>query len=358
MKSSSWFDRPIAKGLTIGMGICVSSYIFILLIPTMLVMFIRKVSFKKEWTNICLFFVSFIVGILPKIISLLSPSTIPVGNSPKLGGFVLANIEHIVNKGWEDLTSSFPIFLYEGEFLTYTPVYLGYIIVLICVIIYSAKIVIDHVFHKKRCSYSLFFLLIFYLVHFAMLAHALVYDSGVRYIYPSLFFVSIACGFVLFPQKTIVEKKSWYSKIEVFKLGCLVVIITCSLLSQSHRLYKHVVASLKGHEELTELIRIINQKNCQYGWSDYWLSYSIIWQTREHVIMAPIYSSYIKKYADEMMQDHSNRCYIFHIEETNNKTTQLNKYVFKKFNDFWQQHNMKITRANYRDYQIFFEDEK
>ncbi|MBL7058373.1 hypothetical protein ISS03_03480 [Patescibacteria group bacterium] len=350
VNSKSWFDKPIAKGLIIGLGFWVSNVIILVIIPVIIIKFLKKLQFKKEFLKAATFVIFATLGAFPRIYYLLNKDKWYV--SVNTSSYKLASLQHIINKTWENLSSTFPTYFFK-QLHSNAIFYVGYLIIITCIVIYTVRVIKDTLAKKDGYEAPLFFLIIFYLINGAMVSHARVHDSGIRYLFLTQFFSAMACSDILWPFTKSSLKK--LSAINILKLVSLSIIIVLCLISQIVRINDTDKAHAIKYTDTKALITILDKKQCRVGWGDFWVAYEISWFTQERIKLAPIYSTRILAYNKEVIKN-KKRCYIFDLRKKTDRRTMLNQRVLNKFAQYWKQTNAKIMQTKYKNYSIFFEN--
>jgi hypothetical protein len=341
-------DRPIAKGIAIGLGFWASNAILLFLLPAMAVVALRRgrpraLRAAVAMRKLGLLLLAAAVAGGPRLVYLLSPDSWVV--SYRAGGFSLA--------GWSDargrlgglLSDTLPHYLYGGLLeaeLGWLALAAALLLASLCL---GATAVAAVAFSRRaeRSSAPAMLAGVFWLTLLAFVANGEVYDAGLRYLIPIQPFAALAAPLVfrLRPARLVMST-----------LVFAVLGITSSFLLDS----EDAAAKARAHVEIIEFLRA---NDVRHGWADYWAGYDIAFRTREEIALAPLYVSRIPAYEDAARRART-KAYVFLVEPPTRtpavrRGLRVNEAALRRLQRRWEKGEAHTLSARFGRYLVVVE---
>jgi hypothetical protein len=356
-------DRPVWKGLVIGLGVWVSNVIFVFLIPALVAGVARQAWARAapRWSDLgrlLLLVAAAAIGCGPRLYYLTHRAAWHVGYQG--GGFTLADWGWIRGRAGMLWPDTLPAYFYGG--LASGPVAsltrLGVsLVALSCV--YATVVAVIGFFRKTEPSAVLVCLMgAFWLTLAAVVTNREVYNEGVRYLLAVQPFAAVSVALLLDPAR------AWSRNGE----GAAGALRTSSVLGVTLLLGAlGVCGSFAAQGRATEqrglaheeIIRLLDEQNVRYGFADYWASYDVAFRTRERIKLVPFYTNRIAAYGEEV-SGAARKAYVFRIsapEDSDHyrKVLQLNAAAFQRLSHQWRGENRRVTSREVGPYLLVIE---
>ncbi len=361
---SNWRNLPQRKnfggifllGLLVGGGLFINPLSLTIMVPAILYLAYKaneKGLSRSSFVVFLLIFIgSFLIGSSPFWYSLffrngistlteLTGSAVAVGNSPYLNQ-VLEHLQSFIIFGPTVILGFRPPWSVEWIGKLFIPIVLFFWF-LIVYLLFSKKQIKD----DKEKIVAVTMIVIFTLLGFIFTSFGV--DPSGRYFLPLVFPISVIFGYA------VVKFRNKF----VLVLGLLVIIYqiygAISLSTKQPYLTTQFYGPAQvDHTYMDELIYFLEENEEKYGYSNYWVSYPLAFQSNEEIISVPKLPYHndlryterdnrIDKYNDEMM-DSSRFFYII----TNNDP--LDKVIQEKFS----QKQISYLSKRIADYQIYY----
>jgi hypothetical protein len=322
-------DRPIPKGIAIGLGFWASDAILLFLLPALAVAALRwarprplRVAVEMRKLGLLLLAAAAAAG--PRLAYLLNPDSWVV--SYRAGGFSLVGWSNARDRLGSLLSDTLPRYLYDGLI----EAELGRLALAAALLVASLCLAATAVaaagfFRREERSRAPAVLAgVFWLTLLAFVANGEVYDAGLRYLIPIQPFAALAAPLVFR------LRASW---LVVITLAFAMLGIASSFLLDS----EDDASKARAHEQIIELLRA---SDVHHGWADYWAGYDIAFRTREDIALAPLYVSRIPGYAEAARRART-KAYVFLVEPPSDspavrRALRVNAAALRHFQQRWE----------------------
>jgi len=364
-------DRPVWKGLVIGVGVWVSNVIFVFLVPAVVVGVARQVWARaaprvSDVSAGVAFAVALAVGCSPRLYYLGHQTAWFVGYQG--GGYTLADPQWIRARLRALLPETLPAYFHGGLAGDGIPwlIHLG--IALIALACLYATVLAVAGFLKRSPSGAVLFCLmgIFWATLAALVTNRQVYNEGLRYTLALQPFAAVAIALLLNPAAAWAGERgsmphapppgAFPAIRTTATLGSALLLATLGVWGSFIAEARVPEARRLAHEEI---IRLLDEQGVRRGYADYWASYDIAFRTRERITLVPLYTNRIAAYGASA-HDAEPKAYVFRVsapEDSDHyrKVLQLNASAFQRLSRTWQRTGTRVTSHAVGPYMVFIE---
>ncbi|MBW2273434.1 MAG: hypothetical protein JRG96_09200 [Deltaproteobacteria bacterium] len=381
--SARIFDRPLAKGVAIGLGLWVSDAILIFLIPAVAAGLARHLEqprrpLQRELPGLAQLLAAATLACGPRLYYLaLRPATWTL--SYEGGGFSLAQWPRIQEHLSALLSTTLPAYFYDGLVAAGLPWLAAPGVFLICASCLVASLAIAPALVRgprasslaaaeggprilaaaeggQRILAALVLMAVFWSSLAALILNGEVYDAGLRYLIPMQPFAAMSLALLLGAPGAYRVGPAAVKTASLVAATLLLAVL--GLISTGLLSAQEAEARSRAH---AEIIRILEENEVHHGWADYWASYDISFRTREEVKLGSFYVDRIPAYSDAA-RSATRRAFVFRTAPADSPQDRLileiNERAFERLSRRLEQSDTKTSTTEVGPYRVVIETPK